>query len=205
MRMTSSEFYNHISNLKGCNIISVEAETPKGKNIPLNKTNMGFRKENGMEIPAEKLVDATQMDVANMTKYTVSRYLIGKLDYQDLVNNRLLSEAKAKGKEKAQLSFSKEERKWGERVTDTTVTHKGNYFVTLYPLNRNKNIIPFVEYRHNGTAFDIKDEKFNNFRSAKKSEGKNQGTETAVMYRDFGINSFLSVTLKGEKIEIIPE
>ena len=205
MNMTANQFFNHIKDLKGCNIISVEAETPKGKNIPLNKTNIGFRKANGMAIPTETLVGATGMNIDNMTKYSVSRYLIGKLDYQDLVNNRLLSEAQAKGKEKAQLTFSKEERKWGKRVTDSTVTHKGNFFVTLYPLNRNKNIIPFVEYRYNGVAFDIKDEKFNNFRSAPKTEGANQGTETAVLYRDFGINSFLSVTLKGEKIKIVPE
>jgi hypothetical protein len=193
--MTHKEFADHVKDLGGCTFMTVEAES--SKNVPLNLTN----KQSG---PAKKTLLEAGYDRKNITKWTRSRYLFGKLNFEDLVNHRLVDEAKAKGKDSPQLSFKSEKRKWGVRVSPTLVTHKGKFYLTAYPITRNDKVKPDVEYRHNGNAFDIKDSVFDEFHSASKNEGSNQGTKDSVLYRDFGFDSIIEVTLNKDTIRLIP-
>lgn len=194
--LTHAEFAEKVKDLGGCSIVTVEAETHKS--IPLNLTNKGKGDAK------RTLLESTGIDKKAVTKWSKSRYLLGKLSYEDLVNHRLLDEAKAKGKEKAQLSFSAEKRPWGVRISPTLVEHKGSYYLTAYPITRNDKVKPVVEYRHNGKAFDIKDDKFDIFRSASAKRGENQGTETPVLYNDFGFDSIIRITMLGDTIRLIP-
>jgi hypothetical protein len=193
--MTHSQFADHVKDMGGCTFMTVEAES--SKNIPLNKTN----KKTGKE---KKTLLESGFDMANISKWTKSRYLFGKLNFEDLVNHRLTSEAKDKGKDKSQLSFKGEKRPWGERVSPTLVTHKGKFYLTAYPITRNSKVTPDVEYRNSGVAFDIDDSKFDEFRPPAKVEGANQGTKDAVLYRDFGFDSIIEVTLNKDTIRLIP-
>ena len=193
--MTHKEFADYVENMGGCTFMTVEAES--SKNIPLNLTN----KKTGSE---KHTLLESGVDRNKITKWTKSRYLFGKLKYEDLVNHRLVDEAKAKGKDAPQLSFKGEKRPWGERISPTLVTHKGKFYLTAYPITRNDKVKPIVEYRNDGVAFDIKDSRFDEFRSAPKSEGENQGTKDAVLYRDFGFDSIIEVTLNKDTIRLIP-
>ena len=194
--MTRTEFADHVKDMGGCTIMTVEAES--SKNIPLNLTN----KKHGDE---KKTLLESGHDRNDITKWTRSRYLFGKLNYEDLVNHRLVNEAKEKGKAVPQLSFKGEKRRWGTRLSPTLVEHKGAYYLTAYPITRNDKVKPIVEYRENGKVFDIKDSKFDEFRSATPKEGANQGTNDAVLYRDFGFDSIIEVTLNKDTIRVIPD
>ena len=195
--ITHTDFADKVENQGGCTIITVEAETHKS--IPLNLTN----KLKG----ADKLtlLESTGKDKKKITKWSKSRYLFGKLKYEDLVNHRLVAEAQDAVKDQPQLTFKGEKRPWGVRISPTLVENHGKKYLTAYPITRNKNVKPEVEYRHAGEAFDIKDSEFNPFRSASTKEGANQGTKSAVLYRDFGFESIIRITMNGDTYRLIPD
>src|SRR5210317_631852 len=91
-----------LDKLNGASFVSLRSET---KQTTLNKGR-----------GANAMVEAIGVNPDSIVKHTdlVSLISGGKVGYQDFVNNRLLKEAVAKGKDKAQLTFEAGERKWGE-------------------------------------------------------------------------------------------
>lgn len=153
----------------------------------------------------DPMIDAVGIDPTRITKHTTFVGLVGtKIDYGTLVENRLAKEADLKGTETP--DFSAKPRKWGTRVDGVLVEHtdkKGNekQYITIHCVANN---VPSVRYSYKGVEFDHKDTKFDPWRK-KKSAPKTQieaGIENPVVYRDYDLDSIVSITVGGETYNI---
>lgn len=153
---------------------------------------------------SEPMVDAVNVDPSRIVKHTKFVGLIGtKIDYGTLVENRLAKEADLKGTEVP--DFSAKPRKWGSRVDGVLVEHTKNdvvkQYVTIHCIANNK---PSVTYSYKGQPFNHKDSKYDTWRK-KTSAPKTQleaGIENPVVYRDYDLDSIVSMTVGGETYNI---
>ena len=185
--MEHSQLVTLIEGMKGCSFVSMRTITKQ----TLLKA--------GKKVTAQ-MVEETGINPNDITKHTDLVCLVSgdKVHYEDFVNNKLLKEGKG------QLTFSAKERKWGEHYNGNPalVTHNGNFYLVVYCVANNK---PKVAYRHNGELIDIKDAKFNEFRTAPKKEGENQGLENPIVVRDYGFQSIKEITILGNTYDLVPD
>lgn len=162
-----------------------------------------INKTNGERAADKKVLfeDAFGIKHESIEKRTKFVGLVGTaIQYEDLVNNRLLKEAVADGKKKAQLTFSADERKWGKRVNGAIVEHNGEYYLTVLCVANN---VPTVTYEVAGKPFDPKDSKYDAFRAAPKKAPTNQALDNPVIYRDYKMTSVKKFSLGGQTYEIV--
>jgi len=153
----------------------------------------------------EAMIDAVDVDSTRITKHTKFVGLIGtKIDYGTLVENRLAKEADLKGTE-AQ-DFTAKPRKWGTRVDGVLVEHEkdgvAKQYVTIHCIANN---IPTVSYSYKGKEFDHKDSKYDTWRKKVSSKPKTQleaGIDNPVVYRDYDLDSIVSIKVGGETYNI---
>ena len=178
---------------KPSSLVSLESETDA------NLFNKGGR--GGLE----PMIDKVNVDPTRIIKHTTFVGLIGtKVNYETLVENRLAKEADLKGTEVP--DFSAKPRKWGTRIDGVLVEHtdkKGNekQYITVHCIANN---VPNVRYSYKGVEFDHKDAKFDPWRK-KKSAPKTQleaGIENPIVYRDYDLESIVSMTIGGETYNI---
>jgi len=151
------------------------------------------------------MIDAVDVDSTRITKHTKFVGLIGtKIDYGTLVENRLAKEADLKGTE-AQ-DFTAKPRKWGTRVDGVLVEHEkdgvAKQYVTIHCIANN---IPTVSYSYKGKEFDHKDSKYDTWRKKVSSKPKTQleaGIDNPVVYRDYDLDSIVSIKVGGETYNI---
>ena len=195
-KITHTELENLIrTKLKGVAFVSAKTETTQ------NVLNKG-RGESAM-------VEAIGVDPEKIVKHTNIVFLIsgGAVSYEDFVNNKLAKEARLKGKEKAQIKFEAEGHKWGKLLYDdcnALLTHKtkgGRYIVAYCAANNT----PTVSYSYKGKAIDLTEARFDAYRKPERSEGENQGTDEAVIIRDYKFDSFKEITLFCETYTVVPD
>jgi hypothetical protein len=196
--MTHSELEKMIvDRLKGVTFVSARTET---KQTALNKG----RGENAM-------IETIGIDPDTIVKHTNLVFAIsgGTVSYQDFVNNRLVKEAKANGKEKVQLKFEANGHKWGKLLHDNCnaiLTHKdptkGGRYMVAYCVANNK---PKVEYTYNDQPINLTEARFDAYRKPARKEGENQGTENPIVIRDYNFNSFKEITIFGETYTIVAD
>ena len=157
------------------------------------------------------MIETIQVNPDNIKKHTDIVGLVsgGKVDFQDFVNNRLLKEAKDKGKEKAQLTFEVGARKWGTHIkkSPALVEHtnkKGVYerYLVLFCVANNK---PKVKHTYESKTIDLTEARFDNYRKPSRSEGGNQGTESPIIVRDFAFNNIKEISLFKETYKVVPD
>jgi hypothetical protein len=193
-KLTHSQLEAFILNkVKGATIISLITETKQ------NKLNKG-RGENAM-------VEAINVDPDNIVKHTKIVAMIsniGKVGFQELVNNRLLKEAVLKGKDKAQLTFEAGKRKWGEHINGSPalVGYKGSRYLVLFCVANNK---PIVNYKYKGKTIDLMEARFDPYRKPERKEGQNQGTENEIIVRDYKFESIKQINMFKKHYKIIPD
>lgn len=194
--LTHTELENLIvSKLAGASFVSMRTET---KQTTLNKGR-----------GANAMVETIQVDPEKIVKKTDIVALIsgGAVGYEDFVNNRILKEAKAKGKEKAQITFEAEGHKWGKLLHDgcnAILTHKfkGGRYLVAYCVANNK---PKVEHTYEGQPINLTEARFDSYRKAPRKDGENQGTENPIVIRDYKFESIKEITIFGETYEVIPD
>ena len=184
--MKHSQLVTMIEGMKGCSFVSMRTITKQtvlkaGKKV------------------TDQMVEETGVNPNNITKHTDLVCLVsgGTVNYEDFVNNKLLKEGKG------QLTFSAKPRKWGEHYkgNPALVTHNEAFYLVVYCVANNR---PKVVYRHNGEIIDIKDPKFNEFRTAPKKEGENQGLENPIVVRDYKFDSIKEITILGNTHKLVP-
>jgi len=191
--LTHSEFKTLlINNLKGSTIISMRAETKA-------KINKGTG--------ASAMVETIGINPDHIIKYTDRVGLINNsnvVTFEDFVNNRLVKEAKAKGKKTPQLKFTAGPRTWGTRSKEcpVLVEHDGKIYMTIFCVTNNK---PKVTHKYEGEVIDLQEARFDAYRSAEKKSKNNQGTEKAVDVRDYTMSNVKQVTIFKKTYNLIPD
>ena len=194
--LTHSELEQLIlDNLKGATFVSARTETAQST---LNKG----RGQNAM-------VETIGVNPDNIVKHTDLVFLIsgGGVSYQDFVNNRLAKEAKAKGKEKAQITFEAEGHKWGKLLHDNCnaiLTHKfkGGRYLVAYCVANNT---PKVKHTYQGKEIVLTESRFDAYRKPARKDGDNQGTENPIVIRDYKFDSIKEITIFGKTYQVVPD
>lgn len=146
---------------------------------------------------ANTLLSQGGIDADKVRKHTTLVALCGtKVDYEKLVQNRLIRESDKKNVEAP--DFTAESRKWGVRKNGLVVEHNGEIYITLHCVANSK---PEVYYTYEGKEFNPKDPKFSPWFKPTKEEGSRQvdaGIEKVVVYRDYKLSSVRSFKIGGE-------
>ena len=192
-QITHTDLENLIlTKLKGASFISLRTETSQ---TSLNK---------GSGVNA--MVETIQVDPAKIVKHSDLVGLIagGTISYEDFVNNRLLKEAKEKGKDKAQLTFEVGKRTWGEHYKESPalVHHKGAKYLVVYCVANTK---PKVHHIYENESIDLKDTRFDRYRKPERKEGDNQGTKSPIVVRDYKFDSIKEITIFRETYSVVPD
>jgi len=139
-------------------------------------------------------VPKRELEVLKQTELVA---LVGTaVDYESLVQNRLIKESDAKGIEAP--DFTAEERKWGSRVDGVEVQHKGGIYITLHCVANNH---PKVKYLEVGSRREVSKDEIATWMPAKSNP--DQGLDKPIIYRDYGLDSIKSFKLGGETYEIV--
>ena len=196
-QLTHSELQAKIlTELKGVSFVSLRTETKASMNKGRGATSM---------------IETINVDPEKIIKHTdiVGLIASGSVSYQDFVNNRLLKEAKGKGKEKAQLTFESGERKWGKHIEDSPalVDHtdkKGVYnkYLVLFCVANTK---PKVNHTYTGDPINLTESRFDAFRPAPRKDGGNQGTDKPIIVRDYMMKNVKEITIFGDTYKVVPD
>lgn len=105
-------------------------------------------------------------------------------NYENSVNNQLERE----GKER---DFQAESRPWGTRISPNFVEHKGNHYLTI----KVEKTTPPVYLDKDGNEIDRETLRAHEYA---KSRSSRQGTENAVIHREYKLDSILSINMNKE-------
>ena len=201
--LTHTQLDNFIlSTIKGATFVSVRAETPQST---LNKG----RGENAM-------IETIGVDPNEIVKHADVVFLIsgGTVSYQDMVDHKLIKEARVKaiatGEEvKKPIPFNAKEHRWGKLLHDgcnAILTHKnpekgGRYLIAYFAANNE----PKVKHTYKGEYIDLTEARFDAYRKAPKKEGERQGTEDPVIIRDYKFDNIKEITMFKKTYKVIPD
>jgi hypothetical protein len=132
---------------------------------------------------AVTLVTRTETTLPCVYKVARVNGMIG-FRYENSVNNQLDREGK-------EADFVAKPRKWGTHIEGTPlVEHKGNYYLELKVENS-------LDYRYESIAgIELDKDEINKQLPPKKSY-PNQGTDKAIILRDYKVENILSMTYRG--------
>lgn len=191
--LTHTELENLVlDKLKGATFVSLRTET----------TQTSLNKGSGVNA----MIETINVAPDKIRKHTDFVGLIagGTISYEDFVNNRLLKEAKDKGKDKAQLTFESGSRKWGEHYKDSPalVHHKGAKYLVVFCVANNE---PKVKHLYEGSVIDLTEARFDRYRKPAHKEGENQGTKSPIVVRDYKFDNIKEITIFKETYKVIPD
>ena len=177
-----------LNTINGATLVSFKSETAQSS---LNKGR-----------GANAMVESIGINPDNIVKHTALVGLVGKgVTYEKMVEHRLVKE----GTPKDEAVFEAGSLPWGEWVKGSEkllITHKGGLYLRVYCVSAN---VPKVEHFLEGASIDLKDDKFNPWRKAEKSEGENQGLEKPIVVRTYGFGSIKEITLDGETFQVVQD
>ncbi|PCI27432.1 hypothetical protein COB55_05800 [Candidatus Wolfebacteria bacterium] len=120
-------------------------------------------------------------------KESVKNCIIG-FDYTNSVNNQ-------RNREEIEEIFFPKERKWGQRINNRIVTHKGNFYLTA-------KIEKTLEMNYvTETGENLTKDQYIPF-LPKRSKDTTQGVEKLVKYNDTGLSSILAIKMRGQMITL---
>lgn len=120
-------------------------------------------------------------------KESVKNCIIG-FDYTNSVNNQ-------RNREEIEEIFFPKERKWGQRINNRIVAHKGNFYLTA-KIEKTLEMNYVTEAGENLTK-----DQYIPF-LPKRSKDTTQGVEKLVKYNDTGLSSILAIKMRGQMITL---
>lgn len=124
----------------------------------------------------------------NVKKHSRVNAMVG-YDYENSVNLQ-------RGREGAETDFQAKPRQWGERISPLFVEHKGNLYLTV----KVQRAVEKPRYfGSDGVEIDLGD--LAPWLPSRRPTG--QGLESEVIHREYSLANIKSITLGGEKIQIV--
>lgn len=113
-------------------------------------------------------------------------------DYESSVNRQLSREGKD------QLTFEAKERSWGERISPALVENNGKLYLVA---KIERTAKPIFLTRRNGFLSVTPKEMVAPFLPPSRP-ATNQGTEKEIVYRNYSLESLISLSIAGRKLRI---
>lgn len=114
-------------------------------------------------------------------------------DYEASVNRQLAREGKD------QLSFSANERKWGERIGPALVQNGEKLYLVIQPRSTGKPV--YMGHRPGLPLCVVPKEKIADFLPPAR-KAQNQGTEKEVVYRNYSLDSITAISIGGKRYRV---